>query len=348
MGETPDLPDVPAFDGGTRYTMAEAARIKGVSYHTVSRAVRSGKLPAQRLGRMALIPAADLQGWRLMRQRAPRKYRKSDPDHENGELPVQAGIGASEGYGDRLVSASERLMVAASAESIAGFGSWLAHWVAHSLNSETAVIWKIDEPRNRVTLYGTYGVDEVHPPVVIESAAARMFRDLSDQEDVMLLDNRTAHRIQAKDWLGAMDGGLPACIPLRSGSRSVGCAIVARRGQRSPLSTEDIAFAQRLGLYAAFAMEHVEMRQANQTSHVTMESVLQGLPVQIVTVDSNGTVVYANRAFTDAWGEEYYERRHYSHLQRSYRVETLDGVEVRLQDNPLTGALRGERVDRAI
>ncbi len=31
--------------GGDVYTMAEAARLKGVSYHTVSRAVRRGKLP---------------------------------------------------------------------------------------------------------------------------------------------------------------------------------------------------------------------------------------------------------------------------------------------------------------
>ncbi|HEU0116071.1 MAG TPA: helix-turn-helix domain-containing protein, partial [Thermomicrobiales bacterium] len=62
------------------YTMAEAARLKGVSYHTVSRAVRRGKLPAQRLGRMALISADDLRDWRPMRERAPRKYRRREPD----------------------------------------------------------------------------------------------------------------------------------------------------------------------------------------------------------------------------------------------------------------------------
>ena len=46
---------------GDVYTMAEAARLKGVSYHTVSRAVRRGKLPATRLGRMALITSEDLR-----------------------------------------------------------------------------------------------------------------------------------------------------------------------------------------------------------------------------------------------------------------------------------------------
>jgi excisionase family DNA binding protein len=65
---------------GDVYTMAEAARLKGVSYHTVSRAVRRGKLPATRLGRMALITSEDLRDWRPMRERAPRKYRRREPN----------------------------------------------------------------------------------------------------------------------------------------------------------------------------------------------------------------------------------------------------------------------------
>src|SRR5215207_1516369 len=67
---------------GDVYTMAEAARLKGVSYHTVSRAVRRGKLPATRLGRMALITSEDLRDWRPMRERAPRKYRRREPNPE--------------------------------------------------------------------------------------------------------------------------------------------------------------------------------------------------------------------------------------------------------------------------
>src|SRR5690606_41721576 len=62
-----------------RVTMAEAARLKGVSYHTVSRAVRRGKLPVLRLGRMALISLAALQAWQPMRERAPRKCRRAEP-----------------------------------------------------------------------------------------------------------------------------------------------------------------------------------------------------------------------------------------------------------------------------
>ena len=41
------------------YTMGEAARLKGVSYHTVSRAVRRGVLQAQRIGKMVFITKAN-------------------------------------------------------------------------------------------------------------------------------------------------------------------------------------------------------------------------------------------------------------------------------------------------
>ncbi len=72
-------PDPLAAQGAV-YTMAEAARLKGVSYHTVSRAIRHGTLPAQRLGRMALIAAEDLNAWHPVTQKVPHKYRGRTPE----------------------------------------------------------------------------------------------------------------------------------------------------------------------------------------------------------------------------------------------------------------------------
>ncbi len=70
----------PTPEVGGVYTMIEAARLKGVSYRTVARAVRLGMLPAHRLGRMAMIAADDLDGWQPMVQRAPHKYQDRRPD----------------------------------------------------------------------------------------------------------------------------------------------------------------------------------------------------------------------------------------------------------------------------
>jgi len=65
---------------GGVYTMREAARLKGVSYHTISRTVRTGKLVAQRIGRMAMIGADDLDAWHPIVEKTPHKYRDRQPD----------------------------------------------------------------------------------------------------------------------------------------------------------------------------------------------------------------------------------------------------------------------------
>ncbi len=62
------------------YTKAEAARLKGVSYQTVSRAVRTGELHCTRTGRQILIPADGLEAWRPMVERRPRRYPERWPD----------------------------------------------------------------------------------------------------------------------------------------------------------------------------------------------------------------------------------------------------------------------------
>ena len=73
------LPEPRATQGAV-YTMAEAARLKGVSYHTVSRAIRHGTLPAQRLGRMALIAAEDLNAWHPAINKATFQHRGRTPE----------------------------------------------------------------------------------------------------------------------------------------------------------------------------------------------------------------------------------------------------------------------------
>jgi excisionase family DNA binding protein len=62
------------------YTMAQAARRKGVSYQSVYKAVRDGKLLTQRLGRQRLVTPEHLEAWQPMRQRTPHKYRRREPD----------------------------------------------------------------------------------------------------------------------------------------------------------------------------------------------------------------------------------------------------------------------------
>ncbi len=112
MSEGGGSADRTAGDHGVLYTMAQAARLKGVNYHTVSRAVRRGKLPVRRLGHQVLIAAADLDAWSPMYQRAPRKYRRRDPDL--GAAPALLGAAGL----DRLERAELEGRVAALAAAL--------------------------------------------------------------------------------------------------------------------------------------------------------------------------------------------------------------------------------------
>ena len=102
------------MDGGdgALYTMAQAARRKGVCYHTVSRAVRAGRLPVGRLGRQCLIAAVDLAAWAPMPQKAPRKYRR-EPDPEAALAPIGAATLDRAGL-ERRVAALAGTLVAAT------------------------------------------------------------------------------------------------------------------------------------------------------------------------------------------------------------------------------------------
>ena len=96
---------------GALYTMAQAARRKGVCYHTVSRAVRAGRLPARRLGRQCLIAAEDLAAWAPMPQKAPRKYRRREPDPEAAAAPIDAATLDRAGLERRVAALADTLVV---------------------------------------------------------------------------------------------------------------------------------------------------------------------------------------------------------------------------------------------
>jgi excisionase family DNA binding protein len=343
MGSNGEAPETTGVHGSDRYTMAEAARIKGVSYHTVSRAVRSGKLPAQRLGRMALIAAADLQAWRPMRERAPRKYRRTRQPAQEPPPPALAGttvVNAS--YANRLAVAMEQLAEVASTEAMARFGDWVAQWLAASLGREAAVVLKMDRADAEPSLYGRYGGER---PASLAPEAAEAFRELAGRAAADVLDRAALARIGASQWLPGATSGL--FVPMRVGGECRACAIVLSTARDPAVTDEDREFARRLGVQAGFAIRHIELRETDRARVLAATGVFDDLPLHLLVVDRQGTVVYVNHGFTAFWGEEARTRaigRHYTRFIRGFRRETLNGVAVNIEDHPLTRALRGDSV----
>ena len=227
---------------GDVYTMAEAARLKGVSYHTVSRAVRRGKLPATRLGRMALITSEDLREWRPMRERAPRKYRRREPNPEATPALLDLASAERVELASRLSSLYEALHAATNGTRKEEFYGLVAERLAGALGLRRVAIRLIDERTGKSVRVATYGApltslpDETGPnESPFSSDLARPSRALVEE-----LSERDARDNAAEGVTSIM------IAPIRVDDRFVGLIAGDRNGERFELNQGELDLAQSM------------------------------------------------------------------------------------------------------
>ena len=242
---------------GDVYTMAEAARLKGVSYHTVSRAVRRGKLPATRLGRMALITSEDLRDWRPMRERAPRKYRRREPNPEATPALLDLASAERVELASRLASLSEALYAAAARMPEGEFFGLLAERLAGALGMRRVAIRVNDESSGRAIRLGTYGPPLTNLPDEVPIDDSPLALDVSRPPKAVVED------------LNARAGAAPETInvnslliaPIRLGDRYAGVIVADRNGEPFRLDEGELDLAQAMANVAALALEGTSTRQ---------------------------------------------------------------------------------------
>jgi len=236
---------------GDFYTMAEAARLKGVSYHTVSRAVRRGKLPATRLGRMALITSEDLREWRPMRERAPRKYRRREPNPEATPALLDLASAERVDLASRLASLSETLFAAAAGMAQDEFFGLLADRLASALDLRRVSIRVLDEPNGRTVRLATYGppLTQLADETAIEGSP--LMHELSRPPRAVVED------LQAHPIPGAATLNVTSLLiaPIRHRDRFTGVVIADRNGERFALDQGELDLAQAMANVAALELE---------------------------------------------------------------------------------------------
>jgi excisionase family DNA binding protein len=244
---------------GDVYTMAEAARLKGVSYHTVSRAVRRGKLPATRLGRMALITSEDLREWRPMRERAPRKYRRREPNPEATPALLDLASAERVELASRLATLSETLHAAATNMAPGEFFALLADRLAGTLGLRRVEIRVSDEVGGRAIRVGSFGppLSKLADETPINGSPLTL--ELSQPERAMVVDDPNARGMQ-EETLVNVSSLLVA--PIRRGDRFLGVIAGDRNGERLLLSHGELDFAQAIANLAALALVDTRMREA--------------------------------------------------------------------------------------
>jgi excisionase family DNA binding protein len=235
--------------------MAEAARLKGVSYHTVSRAVRRGKLPATRLGRMALITSEDLREWRPMRERAPRKYRRREPNPEATPALLDLASAERVELASRLASMYEALFAAAAEMPREDFYGLVAERLAGTLGLRRVGIRIVDE-RGRAVRVGTYGSPLSGLPDEIAADDAPFALGIF-QPAKAVIEDLSGGQVPA-DLLNV---STLLIVPIRRGEEFVGSIVADKNGEPFQLNQGELDLAQAMANIAALRLDNARTRE---------------------------------------------------------------------------------------
>ncbi|MGN6483400.1 MAG: histidine kinase dimerization/phospho-acceptor domain-containing protein, partial [Thermomicrobiales bacterium] len=288
--ESPAGGTVPGTD---LLTMADAARIKGVSYHTVSRAVRRGRLPVQRLGRMALIAAPDLEAWRPMTERRPRRYQQTEEGSvlHVFERAADDSIDLARSYAMLI----EGILEDALSLDLATFLARCAERIADGFGCLQVAIWALDgaspADRGHLTLAARIRVGSAN------RAPARdpLGTILELRQDPMLEEFVAGPRpriVPAVPRPMAAQLGIPEraggtlVAPMRTFRGQLGL-VVAQQGIRA-LSDAELRVLERLLNQMAFGWETLRDRVERDTRIAALEAAIDAAPVGLRIVGTAG------------------------------------------------------------
>lgn len=248
-----------ATDGDV-YTMGEAARLKGVSYHTVSRAVRRGVLPSQRIGKMVFITTADLQAWRPKYDRAPLQYRHRTPVPDAKPSLIDLASGDRVLLASRLGALLEVTEAVARGVPINETYRLTCERLAGGLQLRRVAIWRVDRQHGVADLLGGFGTPLADLPDEISLTNHPQFAKMIRKVDGAVVVNVPA----LGDRVPLAFRHLPSLlvVPLRISDRLLGYVFADRNGAAFTLSPEELSFARGLVNQSALAIIVAEVRES--------------------------------------------------------------------------------------
>lgn len=330
--------------GSDVYTMAEAARLKGVSYHTVSRAVRRGKLPAQRLGRMALITADDLRDWRPMRERAPRKYRRREPNPDAAPAMLDLASGERVDLASRLSTLYEVINSSAAELPLPEFLALLADRLAAGLGLRRLAIWGF-EPSGRAQRLAAFGPPLSMLPRNSTVVTSDRVREVFQGDDVAVVDDVASLMESGAEDL--IDVRRLVVAPLRIGAKRLGFIAGDNNGEPFEISADQRLLARGLANQAALAIERAGLLTDERRRAGLLDAVLAHVSEAVIASDADGRIILANTAAREILGLGAGEISAEQGLDPAASATTryeFDGAEIPLADAPLYRAIRGEQV----
>ena len=239
---------------GDVYTMAEAARLKGVSYHTVSRAVRRGKLPATRLGRMALIQSEDLREWRPMRERAPRKYRRREPNPE--ATPALLDLASSDRVelASQLAAVYEAIHLVVDDSPREELYELIVDRLAGTLFLRRVSILLLDTANSRTVRVASFGppISNLPAELALENSPLGDLEDQPGRAVVVEIDEARAKKLSGLNLKSVM------VAPIRIGGKPLGYIVGDRNGEALTLDPAALDLAQAMANLVSVAVANAQ------------------------------------------------------------------------------------------
>jgi GAF domain-containing protein len=206
---------------------------------------------------MALITSEDLRDWRPMRERAPRKYRRREPNPEATPALLDLASAERVDLASRLASLSEALFAAAAEMPREEFFSLLADRLASALGMRRVAIRMVDELNGRTVRLASYG-----PPLT------GLPDETTIDDSPMMLDVSRPRRAVVED-LGARPVPEAATLnvnslliaPMRLGEHYFGVIIADRNGEQFDLDQGELDLAQAMANIGALALDGARSRQ---------------------------------------------------------------------------------------
>lgn len=333
--------------GTDRVTMAEAARLKGVSYHTVSRAVRRGKLPVLRLGRMALISMADLQAWQPMKERAPRKYRRKQRPVPGGDPLSLIDVDHLE-LVRRLSTFYELIATIADEGSLQHLAEVVTARVAEVMHLDRVSLWQFDLDAEVARRLGVHNERILDLPDEVNINRVNILQAFAANPHPVIIDDFQDALAQFSPGdVPSVNVGPVLVAPIIYQERQIGVILGDRSGQPLAFPEEMLGLVDVVATQVAIAIDNVMRREMEDRRRLQLESMIDDLNGAVSAFDHRGRLTYYNQAeleMFDLRPDEVWLGQDLSDFVSRKRRLRLSGQEVPVDDNPLLRALRGERL----
>jgi PAS domain S-box-containing protein/excisionase family DNA binding protein len=328
-----------------RVTMAEAARLKGVSYHTVSRAVRRGKLPVLRLGRMALISMGDLQAWQPMKERAPRMYRRKQQAVQAANPLHLIDVSHIE-LARRLAAFYELTSTIATEGSLGELAEVVTMRFSEVMHLQRAALWQFDLEAGLARRLGYFHEPVFDLPTEVPIDSVRVLEEISACPHARVIDERESE-FYGLARNGPSRGHL-LVAPMVHMDKVLG-VIVGDWKEVDPgeIRDEMLQLADVIAMQVAIALDNVMRRDQENRRRLMLEAMLDDLNGAVSAFDHRGRLTYINEAelhMFDLWPDEVWVGQDMRDFVSRKRRVNLNGLPIDVDDNPLVRALRGERL----